>query len=212
MRRAPRGPRGLHRPCRPGSGSRPAAGAARPAGPTRGWASRARGPGRAPGHRARRGHCGCHQTRASFPKHLAPGPRLPRKEPGPRAPGSREAGEARRPGAQLLRARRAGRESSPRRLRARSPGSRGGRPSRPRPPSGAGRAGPRPAKQIFILAARRPRGSRGWGARPPRAQPRHVAPEPRASPPRPHRLLTGNADKLNTAGITAICSGYRCRY
>ena len=69
---------------------------------------------------------------------------------------------------------------------------------------------PRPAKQIFSLDAQ----GRGRGAGGPRPLPGPALPRgsPKPVRPRPHRLLTGNADKLNTAGITAICSGYRCRY
>lgn len=81
----------------------------------------------------------------------------------------------------------------------------------PRLPVDAGAPHPRPARLTLVPLPR--------GAEPGPACGPHPLPGPawpRRSPgpvcPRPHRLLTGNADKLNTAGITAICSGYRCRY
>lgn len=162
----------------------------------------------------------------SVPKRLPSGPRQaprPRPRHRPEEGAGRPAGppcpapaqEAREGGEARPRPRRRRPRAGQRRGEPRGPSSR--RPPAPAPPGGEGKRrchGRRLQGEPGAPRPRRPGAELGpgWGAQPVPgpASPRRRSPSPAC--PRPHRLLTGNADKLNTAGITAICSGYRCRY
>lgn len=153
----------------------------------------------------------------------APAQHLPRKEPGLGRPGAwrlQNGPGTEGPARRALAGKPGGREAG------RGHGGAGGaespQPAALRPRSREGRAPPpwplpvqacRPGSRSKASKANIYPGCPGAGAHTPllpgRASPRR---SPSPARPRPHRLLTGNADKLNTAGITAICSGYRCRY
>lgn len=166
----------------------------------------------------------------SLSKDLPAGPRLasrpspqhPRGEGAGRLRGAPRAPPARKPRSPEARPRRS-------RPRAESRAAQPGLPVAARPgprtegsegcaATAAFRRGPRlpvpdPQSKYLSWPPEAAELGRGWGPRPSRG-PAWASPRRSPSPerPRPHRLLTGNADKLNTAGITAICSGYRCRY
>lgn len=155
-------------------------------------------PGRR-GLRPSRARLGCLQLAPGLSRPLPPGVRSgvplrpaaklhPGRSPAPARPGGPVAATER---ATLHRAAPAG--VRPAEVRAPgdlAPGDPPPGKAKLRLPGAAEAPHPRPAEQIFTLAAR-------------------PAPPPR---PRPHRRLPGNADMPNTVGITAICSGYRCRY